>query len=344
MRVLLEWSHMVPTIGELARQLMAPGKGVLAADESPSTMHKRLTSIEVEDTGENARRFRELLFTAQGLGEYISGVIMYDASMRRSTSDGTPFPHLLEQKGVMPGIKVDTGHGPLANFPGEEVSYGLEGLDARLDEYYGLGARFTKFRSVIAITDDLPSETCLRANAQVLARYAAEVQAHNMVPMVEPEVLFDGTHTLERSGEVLRQTLATVFEELAAFRVDLSGLVLKTSMALPGKESGIELDPVAIGKETVEALRDSVPKRTAGVVFLSGGQTPLQATENLNMVAAHGKLPWPVTFSYSRAIEEPVLDAWRGDDANVAEAQAALTHRLALNVAAREGTYRKEME
>jgi len=324
--------------------MMTPGKGILAADESESTMSKRLTSIGVLDNTENGRRFRDVLFTAPDVEEYLSGVILFDSTIRQSSNSGEPFARLLERLGIMPGIKVDKGLQPVPNFAQEEISHGLDGLRERLDEYYQLGARFTKWRSVIRITDDTPSDTILRANAQVLAYYAAIVQERHMVPMVEPEVLFEGTHTLERSGEVLHKTLKYVFEELQAFRVSLSGLVLKTSMALPGSESGIVLNPMLIARETVKVLKDVVPFSTAGIVFLSGGQTPIQATENLNAIALFDNLPWPVTFSYSRALEEPVLEAWKGLDANTVAAQKALLHRLSLNVAARKGVYKKEME
>lgn len=337
-------NNMIPTIQTLAKSLMTPGKGILAADESESTMSKRLISIGVPDNDENGRRFRDLLFTAPNVEEYLSGVILFDATIRQASNSGVQFSRLLESNGIMPGIKVDRGLQPFPNFPQEEISHGLDGLRERLVEYYGLGARFTKWRSVIRITDDIPSDAVLRANAHVLAYYAAIVQENHMVPMVEPEVLFEGTHTLERSGEVLHKTLKYLFEELNAYKVELSGLVLKTSMALPGNESGIALEPLPIARETAKVLKDVVPFSTAGVVFLSGGQTPVQATENLNAIAQMGTFPWPLTFSYSRALEEPVLEAWRGLDENIEVAQKALLHRLSLNVTARKGEYKKEME
>lgn len=335
---------MLTSVEDIAKLMMHPGKGILAADESESTMKKRLDSISVPATEENGRRFRDLLFTTPHLEEYLSGVILFDATIRQNSDKGINFSRLLESKGIIPGIKVDKGTELLPNFPKEEISHGLDGLRVRLREYYELGARFTKWRSVIRIGDDTPSDVALHANAQVLAHYAGIVQEQKMVPMVEPEVLFDGTHTLERSGEALERTLTTLFDALKAFRVSLKGLVLKTSMALPGRDSGIPLDHHAIALETVKVLKRTVPEETAGIVFLSGGQTPVQATENLNAIAGLGKLPWPVTFSYSRAIEEPVLEVWKGMDQNVEEAQKALLHRLALNVAARKGTYKKEME
>lgn len=335
---------MIPTLDTIAKALLASDKGILAADESGSTMSKRLKSIGVLDDEENGRRFRELLFSTPHVEEYLSGVILFDATIRQADSSGMSFSRLLESKGIISGIKVDKGLELLPNFPTEEISHGLDGLRERLNEYYELGARFTKWRSVIRISDETPSDTALRANAHVLAYYAAIVQEHNMVPMVEPEVLFEGTHTLERSAEALQKTLAILFETLQAYRVSLPGLVLKTSMALPGSESGIALEPRDIARETVRVLKETVPATTAGVVFLSGGQTPVQATENLNAIAQTGTMPWPVTFSYSRALEEPVLEAWRGLDQNIEVAQKALHHRLSLNVAARKGQYKKEME
>jgi len=323
---------------------MAPKKGILAADESVRTMNARLSAVEVEETPEAARSYRDVLFTTKGLGDYLSGVILFDQTIRQKSNDHKPFARLLEEQGVIPGIKVDLGLTPIPGFPDEEVSIGLDDLDRRLDEYYEFGARFTKWRSVIRITDKTPSDTAIQANAHVLARYAAMVQAHHMVPMIEPEVLYDGTHSIEKSSEVIEKTLKAVFEQISAYRVSLPGLILKTSMALPGKESGKEMRAPDVARETVRALKATVPAETAGIVFLSGGQTPRQATENLNAIANSPNLPWPVTFSYSRAIEEPVLAAWRGQEENRARAQDALVHRLKLNVAAREGTYSASME
>jgi fructose-bisphosphate aldolase class I len=335
---------MIPTIQEIASNMMASNKGILAADESASTMNKRLRSIQVAETEENGRRFRDLLFTAPDVEKYLSGVILFDATIRQRSNTGEEFPRLLESKGIIPGIKVDAGVEPLPNFGNEVISRGLDGLRLRLKEYYALGARFTKWRSVIEISEETPTDVVIDANMHVLAQYAGIVQEANMVPMVEPEVLFNGTHTLERSGEVLEKTLNRLFEMLKEFRVSLPSLILKTSMALPGRESGIAFDPYAIARETVRVLKTTVPKETAGVVFLSGGQTPVQATENLNAIIEQGEMPWPVTFSYSRALEEPVLEAWKGEDKNTKEAQNALIKRLSLNVKARNASYKKEME
>jgi fructose-bisphosphate aldolase class I len=340
---------MIPTIEKLTEALMVPGKGILAADESASTVAKRLGSIELPDTEENERAFRNVLFTTPNLNEYLSGVILYDATMHRKTDTGLAFPFYLESKGIMPGIKVDKGVDSFPNAPEERISRGLDGLDARLKEYYALGARFTKWRSVIRISDETPTKVVLNANAHVLAQYAAIVQSNHMVPIVEPEVIFDEKytlekHTLERSAEVLTETLSILFETLTAYKVSLKGLILKTSMALPGRDSGIAIVPDAVAVETVKALKTAVPSETGGIVFLSGGQTPVEATQNLNAIASMGKQPWPMTFSYSRALEEPVLLAWKGLDENKTTAQQALLKRLSLNVAARNGAYKNELE
>ncbi len=326
-------------IREIAAQLVAPGKGILAADESPATMRKRFAPIGLEPDPENNRRYRELLFTAPGIEECLSGVILYDETIRQSSESGVPFATLLAQRGIVPGIKVDQGLELMEGSEVEEVSKGFDGLHDRLHEYYDLGARFTKWRSVIHIGEGLPTQAALDANAEVLAKYAKLVQMHDMVPMVEPEVLFDGTHTLARSGEVLRATLRALFAACEVQKVELPALILKTSMALPGKESGAPLEAVAIADETLASLRETVPHEVAGIVFLSGGQTPRQATENLNEMGSRGTQPWPLTFSYSRAIEEPVIEAWCGDDANIADAQAVLLEILKANSAARDGRF-----
>jgi fructose-bisphosphate aldolase class I len=330
---------MTQTIQDIATALMSPNKGILAADESARTMQKRFAPINLPQTTENNRRYRNLLFTAPGIEEYLSGIILYDETIHQSADDGTPFPALLASRGIIPGIKVDEGLVQFGESDTEQISLGFDGLDKRLNQYYEIGARFTKWRSVIRIGEDFPTQEAVDANVDVLAKYALQVQAHNMVPIVEPEVLFEGTHTLERSAEVLRHTLRSMFEVFRDQGVVSSGLILKTSMALPGKESGIPLDPGAIAGETVGALQATLPDDLAGVVFLSGGQTPEQATLNLNAIAEKGAQSWPLTFSYSRAIEEPVLAAWGGEDANVPAAQAALLERLQANVAARNGTY-----
>lgn len=335
---------MVASLQEIARTMMGEGKGILAADASAGSMNKRLREVGVEEDEESRRRYRQLLFSTPELTNYVSGVILYDGTMRQSTDDGEPFGLMLERLGMIPGIKVDKGKVDLPNFSGEQVTEGLDGLGMRLDEYYELGARFTKWRAVIHIGDGLPTPEALRANAHALARYAALVEETHMVPIIEPEVLLDGDHSIETCGEVLQTTLATVFEELMMYRVSLNSTILKTSMVLPGKDSGIKATPQEVARETVRTLVASVPATTAGVVFLSGGQEPIEATENLQAIAQLGKQPWPMTFSYSRALQEPVLEAWRGSDKNTHEAQQAFLHRLACNVAAREGRYAAEME
>lgn len=336
--------HEHHSISEIAEQLMALGKGILAADESASTMEKRFAPIGVESTPENDRRYRDLLFTAPGIEKYLSGVILFDETIRQCSDEGTLFPLLLARRGILPGIKVDLGLTPLAPGSGEEVSIGLDTLEVRMREYIERGAHFTKWRSVIHVGDGVPTRTALEENARVLATYARIVQDMHVVPMVEPEVLFDGTHTLERSGIVIRDTLAALFDALREHGVLLQGLILKTSMALPGKESGEALEPEAIARETLAALRASVPETVGGVVFLSGGQTPVEATENLQAIAAVGEEPWPLSFSYSRAIEEPVLAVWCGRDTERTTAQKTLLRRLELNALARAGAYRADME
>ncbi len=335
---------MVPPIQEIAKRLMVKGKGILAADESIVSMNGRLAALGIEQSESRRREYRDLLFTAPDIEKYLTGVILVDETIRQSGLDGRLFSHVLESRGIIPGIKVDKGKVPLTNFPEEEVTEGLDGLRERLAEYYTLGARFTKWRAVVKIGDNLPSYEAVRANAHTLARYASLVQEAHMVPIIEPEVLYDGTHTLERCEEVLRLTFDTCFSELDMYRVALSGLILKTSMALPGKESGNEASPTDVAAATSRALRSAVPPTLAGVVFLSGGQAPKQATENLNAIAQAGPYPWPVTFSYSRAVQEPALREWNGKAENTHYAQTALVHRLMMNVLAQEGRYVRDSD
>ena len=331
------------TLQEIARALMNEGRGILAADASVTTMNKRLAAVGVEQDEESRRRYRQLLFTAPGFEKGISGVILYEGTLYQAHDDGTPFPELLKEKKVLPGIKVDKGKVDLEGFPGEKVTEGLDGLHARLEEYAARGTRFAKWRAVVPIGEGLPHEEALDANAHYLARYAAICQSKGLVPMVEPEVLMEGDHTIARCADVLRGTLGIVFHELEKFRVDLSGVILKTSMALSGKARKRD-NPDEVADYTTGVLRDMVPEEVAGVVFLSGGQSPLQATENLNAIARRGPHPWPVTFSYSRALQEPVLAAWGGLDANREIAQKIFIHRIAMNVAAVKGEYEPRME
>jgi fructose-bisphosphate aldolase, class I len=328
----------------VARALVAPGKGILAADESHPTIEKRFKSIEVESTEENRRAYREMLFTTPGLGDHISGVILFDETIRQSTADGTPFPRVLEDAGVIPGIKVDKGAKPLAGAEGEKVTEGLDGLRDRLAEYRELGARFTKWRAVIEIGDGLPSAYCIHVNAHALARFAALSLEAGLVPIVEPEVLMDGDHAIERCYEVTEATLEAVFNELFSQRVVYERMLLKPNMVVSGKECATQAAPEEVAKATVRCFRSVVPAAVPGIVFLSGGQSDEQATANLNAMNAIGPHPWELSFSYGRALQAPALKAWKGDEGNVAAGQEALAHRARLNGAARSGEYTPDME
>ncbi|MCC9075208.1 fructose-bisphosphate aldolase class I [Litorilinea aerophila] len=327
-----------------ARALVAPGKGILAADESTGTIKKRFDTIHLESTPETRRAYRELLFTTDGVEEFISGVILYDETIRQQAQDGTPLPQVLSRRGIIPGIKVDKGAKDLAGFPGEKVTEGLDGLRERLAEYRELGARFAKWRAVIDIGDGIPTRTCIMANAHALARYAALCQEAGLVPIVEPEVLMDGSHDIERCAEVTEATLRAVFGELYEARVYLEGTLLKPNMVIAGKKCPRQASTQEVAEATVRILRRAVPAAVPGIVFLSGGQSPVQATENLNAMNAMGSHPWELSFSYGRALQEPVLQAWRGDPANVAAAQQAFYHRARCNSAARYGKYTPAME
>ena len=327
-----------------ARQLVAPGKGILAADESTGTIERRFKTIDVESTEENRRAYREMLFTTPGTAEFISGVILYDETIRQSASDGTPFSEVLSSQGVIPGIKVDKGAKDLAGAPGELVTEGLDGLRERLTEYRGLGARFAKWRAVITIDEGIPSDYCIEANAHALARYAALTQETRLVPIVEPEVLMDGDHTIERCYEATLRTLTAVYHELFEQRVVLEGTLLKPNMVLSGKDCPVQVGVQEVAELTVRALRTAVPAAVPGIVFLSGGQTDEAATAHLNAMNAMGEQPWQLSFSYGRALQGPALKAWRGQTANLAAGQAAFYHRAKLNGAARFGSYTPEME
>jgi len=334
------------TLQETARALVAPGKGILATDESTGTAGKRLASIGVENTEENRRAYRELLFTAPEVEQYVSGVILYDETLRQAAADGTPFPKLLADRGIIPGIKVDVGTKDLAFAPGEKITEGLDGLRDRLMEYRDLGARFAKWRAVIVIDaqNGLPSEYCIHVNAHALARYAALCQEQDIVPIVEPEVLMDGAHDSDACFDVTKRTLNAVFEELRAQRVELSGILLKPNMVIAGEEHGKD-GPAHVAEKTVACFRDTVPAEVPGIVFLSGGQTEPEACENLNamnQLPDHG--PWELSFSYGRALQQSALHAWGGKPQNVPAAQAAFAHRAKLASAARAGSYSVEME
>jgi len=334
-------------VGELeavARSLVAPGKGILAADESAPTIEKRFKGIDLPSTEENRRAYRDLLFTTPGAREFISGVILYDETIRQNSSDGTPFPNVLERQGIVPGIKVDEGAKALAGFPGEKITDGLDGLRDRLSEYRTFGARFAKWRAVIDIGDGIPTRFCIEANAHALARYAALCQEAGLVPIVEPEVLMDGGHSIERCEEVTTEVLSLVYAQLSSHRVALEGTLLKPNMVVPGKRCAVQASVAQVAEATVRTLNRSVPPAVPGIVFLSGGQTPRRATEHLNAMNAMGKQPWELSFSYGRALQDPVLKAWKGKEANVPSAKDAFLLRSKLNGAARYGRYSPSME
>jgi fructose-bisphosphate aldolase class I len=330
----------------VAKAMVAPGKGILAADESTGTIEKRLKSIQVENSEDNRRAYRDMLFSAKGLGQYISGVILYDETIRQKGVGGAPFVQLLEKNGILPGIKVDTGAKDLALCPGETVTEGLDNLPKRCAEYAKLGAKFAKWRAVINIGKDIPSSTCIAANAHALARYAAICQAAGIVPIVEPEVLMDTDHTIERCEEVTEWTLNAVYDALYVNRVALEGTVLKPSMVVAGKGASRQGSVEEVAERTVRVLKRCVPAAVAGIAFLSGGQSDELATAHLNeMNKRYGKeLPWPLTFSYGRALQAASLKAWKGSTANIAAGQAALLHRSRMNGLAAAGKYSADME
>jgi fructose-bisphosphate aldolase, class I len=329
---------------ETAVALVAEGKGILAADESDGTIKKRFDSIGVESTAENRRAYRELLFTTEGVEEYISGVILYDETIRQSAADGTPFPRLLESKGIIPGIKVDKGAKPLANSDGETITEGLDGLRERLEEYRGLGARFAKWRATYTITDDLPSEYSVWTNAHALARYAALCEEARLVPIVEPEVLMDGSHTIERSFIVTSRVLGAVYTELFDQKVRLEGTLLKPNMVLSGYDADRRASADEVAEWTLKCFCRHVPAAGPGIVFLSGGQSDEDATAHLNAMNQRGPHPWQLSFSYGRALQAPALKAWGGRPESVEGAQKAFYRRAKLNSAARYGHYAPEME
>jgi len=327
-----------------AKALVAEGKGILAADESDGTIKKRFDSIEVESTEDNRRAYRELLFTTEGAEDYISGVILYDETIRQSASDGTPFPKLLESRGVIPGIKVDQGAKPLALTDDETITEGLDGLRDRLAEYRELGARFAKWRATYSIAADKPSEYCAWTNAHALARYAALCQEAGLVPIVEPEVLQDGTHTLEQSAKATGRVLQAVYTELHDQRVHFRGTLLKPNMVLSGYEASDRAGVDEVAEATLDVFYKHVPAAVSGIVFLSGGQSDEDATAHLNAMNARGPHPWQLSFSYGRALQAPALKAWGGKPESVEAAQRAYYHRAKMNSAARTGMYAPEME
>jgi fructose-bisphosphate aldolase class I len=334
---------MTQDLAATAKALVAPGKGILAADESDGTIKKRFDSIGVESTEEARRSYREMLFTTGGAAEYISGVILYDETIRQSSSDGKPFPKQLEEQGIIPGIKVDTGAKPLALAPEETVTEGLDGLRDRLNEYRELGARFAKWRAVITIGDNIPSDYCIWTNAHALGRYAALCQEAGLVPIVEPEVLMDGDHTIEQCYRATSRTLQAVFTELYDQRVDFEEMLLKPNMVLSGKDRGVD-EPDLVANATLKCFHRVVPAAVPGIVFLSGGQGDEQATANLNAMNAQGPHPWELSFSYGRALQAPALKAWGGEASSVPAGPGAYLHRAKMNGLARSGSYSPERE
>jgi len=329
---------------QTAQALVQKGKGILAADESTATIKKRFENIGLESTEENRRAYRELLFSTPGVEEYISGVILYDETIRQAALDGTPFPEFLSRRGILPGIKVDKGTVDLAGFPAEKITEGLDGLRARLQEYFNLGAVFAKWRAVFAIGAGVPTRVGIQVNAHALARYASQCQEVGLVPIVEPEVLMDGDHSLQRCEEVTTEVLYQVFDQLFDLRVILEGMLLKPNMVLPGKHAPQQASVEQVAEATLRTLRRTVPAAVPGVVFLSGGQTPEQATAHLNAMNAMHQAPWELSFSYGRALQDPTLKAWRGQAAQTVDGQRLFYHRSRLNSAAREGKYSTEME
>jgi fructose-bisphosphate aldolase class I len=322
---------------DVADQLMTPGKGILAADESDSTAGARLETVDLENNEENRRRYRELFLNADNIESYLSGVILFTETLDQKSNDGVLFPKLLDQRGVIPGVKVDLGTVPLPGFEGEVVTEGLDGLGDRLDSYRDSGASFTKWRAVITIGEDIPTPEAIHANAITLARYAKIAQEHGYVPIVEPEVIYAGDHSFKRSAEVTEAVLKEVCYQMDRFRVDCQAAIIKTSMVLPGRESGEEVDDKTIATETVRVLKSAISADMAGVVFLSGGQEPDEATRHLNEIAKQEPLPFELAFSYGRAIQQPVLDIWAGDDANFPAAREELIKRLQINTQADKG-------
>jgi len=332
-------------LSRTVRALMARGRGLLAADESDGTIAARFRPLGIESTAENRRRYRQMLLGTPDLAAHISGVILFDETIRQDSDDGRSFVQLLVDSGITPGIKVDRGATPLAGAPDERVTEGLDGLRARLEEYRDLGARFAKWRAVISIGDGRPSSYALDANAHALARYARLCQEAELVPIVEPEVLMDGDHSLTQCFEATESTLARVFAALRAQGVALEHMLLKPNMVVPGIGSPRAASVGEVAESTVRCLRRTVPAAVPGVVFLSGGQDATTATAHLNaMNAMPGERPWPLSFSFARALQAPALEAWRGEDRNVAEARRLFLHRARCNGAAREGRYRREME
>jgi len=331
-------------LSKTAAAMVAKGRGVLAADESSGTCETRFKSVGVPCTEESRRTYRGLLFTTPGVEQFVSGVILYDETIRQQTNDGVLFPDYMAKKGILPGIKVDAGAKNLALCPGEKVTEGLDGLRERLAVYFKQGARFAKWRAVITIGEAIPSHTCLYANAHALARYAALCQEASIVPMIEPEVLLDGSHSIERCEEVTEATLRATYGAIAAHNVSVEHLILKTSMVVSGKANARQAGVDEVAERTLRVLKRTVPASQPGIVFLSGGQSDVSATAHLNAMSATRGLPWPLTFSYSRALQNPALNAWKGQAGNIGAAQKAFHHRAHMNSLAAQGKWKPELE
>ena len=332
-------------LNKVAEAMVKPGRGILAADESTGTIGKRFEAIGVPSTPDTRRDYREMMFrTAEAMSKYISGVILYDETIRQNAKDGTPLVKLIEKAGTLPGIKVDKGTKPLPNCPGEVVTEGLDGLRERLAEYRGLGAKFAKWRAVIDIGNGIPSYECINANAHALARYAALCQDEGIVPIVEPEVLMDGDHDIDRCHEVTEWVLKTQFEELYYNRVALEGMVLKPNMAISGKKNERRASVEEVAEKTVKMLKECVPGAVPGIAFLSGGQSDEEATAHLDAMNKIGNLPWALTFSYGRALQHAPQTSWRGKSENVAAAQRVFSHRAKMNGLAALGQWKADME
>ncbi len=332
------------TLQATAQAMVAPGKGILAMDESHPTCQKRFDALGIEFTEANRQAYRDMLVTAEGLADCIGGAILFDETLRQNLLDGTSFPKHLDSIGIVPGIKVDRGAKDLAGHPGEKVTEGLDGLRERLAEYSELGARFAKWRAVITIGENLPSEACLEANAHALARYAMLCQEADMVPIVEPEVLMNGAHDIERCNEVTVRTLEVTFDQLARQEVWLPGIVLKPSMVISGDSCGVRADVETVARMTVECLKQTVPTEVTGIAFLSGGQSDEEASAHLNAINQYSNLPWAVTFSYGRALQQQAMKTWSGEQGNRAAGQAAIAKRARMNSAAASGAWNMDLE
>ena len=333
-------------LAQTAKILVAPKKGILAADWSFGTIAKKFAKVKVESTESSRRNYRGMLFSTPGLEKYISGVIFFDETIKQKTKDGKPFPLLLEEKGIVPGVRVDTGQVDLPNFPKEKVTQGLDKFREKLENYYKLGARFTKWRAVIVIGKDIPSKTCIDINSNLFGLYASYCQELGLVPIVEPDVIIEGDHSIARCEEVTYSILKDVFATLLKYQVRLNQMVLKPNIVLPGRDSSNKAEAVEIAERTIRVMKEAVPPEVPGIAFLSGGQTPENSTNNLNEINKLSKdgVPWELSFSYARALQEPVLEVWKGKDENKDKAQKELLKRARLNSLAREGKYDPEME